>query len=97
MHVAHAKLQPRDIHAGIGPYFCNPAWSCQLAPFLTSPPEKAEKCDGKIISMAQFRKSGTVELVHCYKVQQMWGDIRLSFNFFFTFYTMSRIIQNSMN
>ena len=23
-YFAHASLQPQDIHAGIGPYFCNP-------------------------------------------------------------------------
>ena len=39
---AHAKLQPLDIHAGIGPYFCNPG-AHQLTPFCASPPERAEK------------------------------------------------------
>ena len=44
VQAAHAKLQPQDIHSGIGPYFCNPK-TCQLAPFCTtaSPLERAEK------------------------------------------------------
>ena len=42
VQVAHAKLQPQDIHAGIGPYYCTPG-ACQLTPFCASPPERAEK------------------------------------------------------
>ena len=30
VHIAHAKLQPQDTHAGIGPNFCNPG-AYQLA------------------------------------------------------------------
>ena len=32
IQVAHATLQPQDIHAGLGPYFCNPE-ACQRALF----------------------------------------------------------------
>ena len=47
VQAAHAEWLPQEIHAGVGPYFCNPGF-WQPAPFYASQLEMLKNSDQKL-------------------------------------------------